>query len=290
MPTRKLEELNLLDDFLFGTMVTYPVIGEKFVRELLQTIFDREFGNLTMVPQKVYYGSNADKHGARLDVYVEEETEEETDAAYDVEPDQNNGEEEVKALPRRVRFYHAKIDAQSLKSGTDYGTLKRVMVIMITSYDPFDRNRMIYTIRRKCVEEPDMPYDDGAETIFLYTKGKKGDLPEKLRQLLHYMEDSREENAVNESLRNLHQMVTKVKQDGEVVLEYMKIYEREAMLIKQGRKQGREEEQANTERERKRADEAEARAGEAEARAGVAEARADEQAKFAGQGKEIDKS
>ena len=93
---------------------------------------------------------------------------------------------------------------------------------------------------------------------------------------MHYMEDSREENAVNESLRNLHQMVTKVKQDGEVVLEYMKIYEREAMLIKQGRKQGREEEQANTERERKRADEAEARAGEAEARAGVAEARADE--------------
>ena len=92
---------------------------------------------------------------------------------------------------------------------------------------------------------------------------------------MHYMEDSREENAVNESLRNLHQMVTKVKQDGEVVLEYMKIYEREAMLIKQGRKQGREEEQANTERERKRADEAEPRAGEAEARAGVAEARAD---------------
>ena len=29
-----------------------------------------------MVPQKVYYGSNTDKHGARLDVYVEEETEE----------------------------------------------------------------------------------------------------------------------------------------------------------------------------------------------------------------------
>ena len=185
MPTRKLEELNLLDDFLFGTMVTYPVIGEKFVRELLQTIFDREFGKLTMVPQKVYYGSNTDKHGARLDVYVEEETEEGTDIAYDV--------------------------------------------------------------------EPDMPYDDGAETIFLYTKGKKGDKPEKLCQLLHYMEDSREENAVNESLRNLHQMVTRVKQDGEVVLEYMKICEREAMLIKQGRKQGREEEQANTERERKRA-------------------------------------
>lgn len=35
MQRRKLENLNLLDDFLFGTMVTYPGIGEAFVRELL---------------------------------------------------------------------------------------------------------------------------------------------------------------------------------------------------------------------------------------------------------------
>ena len=40
---RKLEDLNLLDDFLFGKMVSYQGIGETFVRELLRIIFDRSF-------------------------------------------------------------------------------------------------------------------------------------------------------------------------------------------------------------------------------------------------------
>lgn len=56
-------------------------------------------------------------------------------------------------------------------------------------------------------------------------------------------------------------MVNVVKMDEEVSLEYMKIFEREQMLVKQGIeqgiKQGRKEEQANTERERRRADLAE---------------------------------
>lgn len=52
MQRRKLEELNLLDDFLFGSMVTYPEIGEKFIREILRIIFKRDFGKLTVVPQK----------------------------------------------------------------------------------------------------------------------------------------------------------------------------------------------------------------------------------------------
>lgn len=53
MEKRKLEDLKLLDDFLFGTMVSYPGIGEDFVREMLKVIFGREFGSLTVVAQKV---------------------------------------------------------------------------------------------------------------------------------------------------------------------------------------------------------------------------------------------
>lgn len=253
MQRRKLEELNLLDDFLFGSMVTYPEIGEKFIREILKTIFRKDFGKLAVVPQKIYYGSDTDKHGTRLDVYLEEESPDENAVVYDVEPDKNDEEDAMAALPFRTRFYHAKIDARSLKSGESYRLLKKVIVIIIMTYDPFKRNRMVYTIRNMCEEEPDMPYDDGARTLFLYTRGTKGNPPEELRQLLHYMEHTTEENARNESLQNIHQMVKTVKQDGEVSLEYMKIFEREEMLIKQGAAQEKE----NTERERKRADQAE---------------------------------
>lgn len=64
IPKKKLEELNLLDDFLFGTMVSHPRVGEDFVRILLRIIFNRDFGNLTVVPQKTYYGNDTDLHDA----------------------------------------------------------------------------------------------------------------------------------------------------------------------------------------------------------------------------------
>ena len=258
MARRKLEDLNLLDDFLFGSMVTHPDIGEKFVRELLKIIFGRDFGKLTVVPQKIYYGTDTDMHGARLDVYLEENpsAKEEEAVVYDVEPDKNSGTKEIEVLPRRVRFYHAKIDGDSLKSGESYEKLKNVIVILITPYDPFGLNRMVYTVRNMCEEVPSMPYDDGARTIFLYTRGTQGDPPKELRQLLHYMEHTTEENASNDNLKILNQMVDRVKHDREVSLNYMKVAEWEEMLIKQGR----EEEKANTERERQRVEEEKANA------------------------------
>lgn len=144
---KTLKELNLLDDFLFGTLLTYPELGEKFSRALLQTIFQREFGKLTVIPQKIYYGSDTDQHGARLDVYMEEENAARVSSVYDVKPDQPHGRLNKETAPRRLRLYHALIDSQCLKSGESYLALKNVIVIMITSYDLFGRDRMVYTIQ-----------------------------------------------------------------------------------------------------------------------------------------------
>lgn len=254
MVKRELDELNLLDDFLFGSVVSYPGIGEQFARILLRIIFQKEFGKLTVISQKNYYGADTDKHGARLDVYLEEELSEdslENATIYDVEPEKKDSEKVMTFLPKRVRFYHAKIDSENLKSGKDYHTLKNVIIILITPYDPFGLNRMVYTIQNGCVEEPQMPYNDGAKTLFLYTKGTAGNPPKELRQLLLYFEDTKEANANNESLKEIQSMVETVKQDKEVSIGYMKSFEREAFLLDQGREEGREEERANTERERK---------------------------------------
>ena len=93
-------------------------------------------------------------------------------------------------------------------------------------------------------------------------------------------EHTTEENAITDNLRSIHQMVKLVKQDEEVSLQYMKIFEREEMLIQQGIEQGieqgiqqgieqgiqqgRKAEQANTELERKRAEKEKARADQLE--------------------------
>lgn len=266
MHKKKLKELNLLDDFLFFKMLNHPEFGEMFSREILKVIFGKEFGKLVVVPQRVYYGSDTDKHGARIDVYLEEnhigDGLIEGATIYDVEPELNDKRTNIEALPKRVRFYHSMIDSDSLKSGMDYTSLKKVVVIMITPFDPFGCNQMIYTIRNSCKELPELPYDDGAKTIFLYTKGEKGDASQALRELLEYMEDTRWENAKNDTLKKIHSMVEVVKRDKGVTLEYMKIFEREQML----REEGREQERANTERERQRAEQEHQRAERAEAK------------------------
>lgn len=100
---------------------------------------------------------------------------------------------------------------------------------------------MVYTVKNKCIEEPDMPYDDGEVSLFLYTKGKKGNPPEELQSLLHYMENSTEENAGTDSLKAFHHMVTAMKNDGEVGLAYMKSVEIEKRIWEEGREEGREE-------------------------------------------------
>ena len=133
---------------------------------------------------------------------------------------------------------------------------------------------MVYTIQNTCLEIPDMPYDDGARTLYLYTKGTKGNPPEALKQLLHYMEHTSAENAKNDVLQSIDKMVRKVKEDGEVSLEYMKIFEREEMLIKQGISQGQEMERKNTERERQNVEKERQNATRERQRADVAEQRA----------------
>lgn len=259
MYKRTLQELNLLDDFLMTSLILHPTYGEKFSRLLLKIIFGKEFDKLRIIPQKVYYGSDTTLHGTRLDVYLEEEIEDldslELATIYDVEVDQNDASEDVQALPRRVRFYHAKIDATSLQSGVDYNVLKNVVIIMIMPYDPFGQDHMMYTVSNRILELPDHPYEDGARTIFLYTKGTKGNLSENIKQLLHYMEDTRNENAKNEDLRNIQEMVDVVKENRELRTNYMKLYEKEQRFIRQINK-----EHQRAERERQRAEQEQQRA------------------------------
>ena len=140
---------------------------------------------------------------------------------------------------------------------------------------------MIYTIRNQCVENPELPYDDGARTIFLYTKGKKGRDNESLSQLLDYMENTTRENAVTEELEDIQEMVDAVKEDAEVTVAYMKGFERDQMFLEEGKRQGEELgrrlEQENTLKEKNRADTEKNRADIEKNRADAEKHRAEEE-------------
>lgn len=169
---KELQELDLIDNFLFGSVLTHPVYGPRIGRMLLEKMLQRNLGELIVTPQKIYFGSDIHLHGIRLDVHLEE-----------------------------------KLDAT-------------------TVYD---------------VEPPDMPYEDGALTLFFYTKGEVGIPSEEIKQLLMYMEDSSKENVTNEFLREIHGMVDHVKHDEEVSIRYMRLWREEEDIREEGRQIGIEE-------------------------------------------------
>ena len=248
-PHRRLEELNLLDDFLFQEMISQED-GEEFCRILLSTILGRPIRKVRITPQKNILGVNTDKHGIRMDAYIEDISETEADSSdgmadarissdiYDIEP---NLKYEKLTLPRRMRYYHGLIDTQLLSAGTEYDKLPNVVIIIILPYDPFGKNRMVYTIENGCREDRDISYDDGAKKIFLYTKGTEGNPSQALRDMLKYIEKTTDENVANKDIETIHRFVKKLKLSAEVGINYMKSWEREKMIRDEGIKEGIEQ-------------------------------------------------
>ena len=111
---------------------------------------------------------------------------------------------------------------------------------MILPYDPFGKKRMVYTVKNQCIEEPDIPYEDGIRKIYLYTKGVEGSPSQELQDMLRYIENSIEENVTNETIHLIHKGVQVIKQNKEVGVQYMKTWEREAMIREEGKAEGKE--------------------------------------------------
>lgn len=220
---KPLEEMNVMDDFMMNALASHPTEGEKFGRTLLSVLLQKKIGKITIQSQSVFQGDNPDLRGVRLDVEILEKSDKEGDSAvcsiYDVE--MQNREE--KYLPRRSRFYQTRIDSKNLESGEkNWAKLPELYVIIITSYDPFGYDYMRYTVRSRCVELPEMEYDDGLRYIYFYTKGKRGGNQE-IKALLNYLQQSVIENVTDENTQSIHDSVEKIKQSAEVRGKYMTI-------------------------------------------------------------------
>ena len=260
---KKLEELNLIDDFLFTAAASYGQDGRQLCQSILEIILGRKLPNLKVEVQKVLPAVDTNKHGIRMDVVIREvegdEGEKSEESVYDIEMENH----EFK--PKRARYYHALADRKLLDAGDDYRMLGNVFIIVIMPNDPFGKNRIMYTIKRKVIEDFSIDYEDGDTTFYLYTRGTVTDGRQELVDLLHYIEDSNQKNAKGPELEKIHDIINKVKYDRKVGAAYMKSFERERMIMEEarerglaeGREEGREEERRNTERERQRAEEAE---------------------------------
>ncbi len=226
---RTLDELNLIDNFLFNEVVAGEE-GEWFCRYFLKLLLGRDVGEIRVSSQEIVQGTDTGTHGIRMDLYVDEAG----GALYDFEPDKyTNGDE----LPRRARFYHALTDSKRLESGVDYGELRNLWIVFILPFDPFGAGRARYTARMGFEELPGFPYDDGLRVVYLNTKGSQEE-DGSLVQFLRYMQRSTEENVVTAELKHLDGYVRRIKKKREVGVKYMRLWELENMIRKEAREEG----------------------------------------------------
>ena len=236
---KQFEELNLIDNFLFNTAIDHVQYGKIFAKTILETILQRTVRIGRINSERVILPPKPGWHGIRLDAYIEDDTADLFPGeVYNLEPD--NKKWEKKHLPKRSRFYHSSIDSRLLKAGSTYGVLPNTWVIFITSFDPFNEERMVYTIKNRCMELPDMEYEDGAVTLFLNAAGKPLNTPEKMVQLLHFICRTVPENACNPDLKVLQECVDDIKQDPLIKEAYMTMGE----YVQREREEAAMEEQA----------------------------------------------
>lgn len=222
-PLKPLEELDMMDAFLFEAATEDDENAKKIAKIIIERVTGHRVKNLIIETQKQLKGINVDKRGIRMDLYSTEKDSEENGGGvlrvYDIEP--NNYME--KELPRRNRFYQSLIDAKLLPRGTDFEHMPDVISIWILPYDPFGDDRMLYTVKNIVAENEKLIYNDGVSKIFLYTQGNKGG-SEELKALLTYMENTKAENAVDEELLQIQGIVDDVKGSSKERERYMKLY------------------------------------------------------------------
>ena len=229
---KSLKDLTLLNRFLFAEAMDDPVN----MRNLLEIILGREIV-LKNLPQTEKEQRNSPLHKyVKLDVWAVDED----DTIYDTEPHQ--GEREP--LPRRSRLYQGMIDSKLLEAGeVDYMKLNNVYIIVITPYNVFGQGKYRYTFRMACREEPGLELEDGAERIFLNTRGTNSEeVSPELVELLHYMENTNTAApAENGKVREIQRRVEAIKSSEEVGVRYMQAWEEKVLERQAGRQEGLQE-------------------------------------------------
>ena len=213
---KKLEELTITDDFMFGAVMSDP----RRCKPLLELVLGVKINRIEYPELQKTINTRYDSKSIRLDVYVADDA----GTVYDIEIQTTR----KKNLPRRVRYYQGLIDVHILEKGEDYRALRKSFVIFIATYDPFGKGRYVYTFENRCREDLEIALGDDATKIILNTKGTVGEISELLR-FMDGMEPG------SEYTKDLDRAVEEVKADEKWRREFMVMNE----LVRENRRLGR---------------------------------------------------
>lgn len=213
------------DDFLFGKVMRNPEI----CKQMIEAILDIKIERIEYPEEQKVIDMTADSKSVRLDVYVKDTK----DVIYNIEMQPVKRDN----LPKRSRYYQGRIDLNLIEKGDSYKNLNQSYVIFICCFDLFGRNRCKYTFENRCIEEPDIPLEDGTLKIFLNSKGDLSGLNATLRAFLSYINNGT--LSENTFITLLDNEIKKARENLEWRREYMTLFMRDQENQELGRAEGR---------------------------------------------------
>ena len=223
---KTIDELTLMDDYMFAQVMR----DTRHLKPLLQFVLQVPIAKIELIEPQKTEKEGYDSKGIRLDLYVTDEQ----GVVYNVEVQTTS----KKHLPKRMRYYQSTIDISILRPGVDYKELRKTFVIFICNYDPFGRNRYVYTFENICREEPDLLFGDETVKVIVNTLGEIGEISEELKEVIRYLNDG---TVSGQYSQELDTAVTAVKSNEERRLEYMTLAMHDMEIREEAREEGREE-------------------------------------------------
>lgn len=224
---RRFQDLTIGDNYMFGAVM----MENDNCRQLLERVLEMPISRVEVIKEKsmIYH---PECKGVRLDVYAKDDK----NTHYDVEMQLLKRD----ALPKRSRYYHSQMDMELLASGAKYEKLPNTYVIFICDFDPFAEEKYRYSFQNVC-KETGKNLGDGAETIFLNTRGKNPDeVSEELVSFLEFVragQDGNSEVFEDTYVTRLQNTIRQIKQNRGKERQYMMWQE----LIDDAKEEGRQE-------------------------------------------------
>ena len=241
-PPKKLQDLNLMDRFLFSELIE----SAEAYKLILEIILERE---ISFKGQPIAENEKRKEllgKIARLDVCAIGDD----NRVYNAEVQKENQNN----LHKRMRYYGALMTSKLLPEGTiDYNRLSDLCMIVIAGFDMGGEGKYRYTVRRMYEGYPDKEVYDGEVIIYLNTKGKDLEgVSSELIAMLEYFEETTDDVALSsgyERIIRLNEIVSSIKANDEIGVKYMNAYEERMHDIQEAREQGEKtgEERGRTE-------------------------------------------
>lgn len=228
---RKLEDLNLLDRFLFDETME----NKEAYQAAASILLEDEIELLEKPETEKELRVSSQLRQVRLDVVSMDKD----SRIYYTEMQQKN----TGNLRKRSRYYQAQLDVSLLEPGsTDFNLLNDTCFILIAPFDLFGRGLYRYTFEGICRECPDLKLEDGAIRIFINTKGTNRQ--EFSWEFLDFMEyitattDTVADKTESSKIKLIHENVKKIRTSEKMGVKYMQLWEEKAYIREDARAEG----------------------------------------------------